>query len=93
MMKSVNKTTIDETLWDITKRLQNRVTVDEAERCMSPLHWYINTGRAPTGFLRLLVNASGRQRESIAERLTKPGSYEAAVNSVGQCLGFTQYCV
>ncbi len=92
-MKSVNKTTIDETLCDITKRLQTRATVDEADRCVSPLHWYINSGRAPTDFLRLLVNAGGRQRESIAERLAKPGSYEAAVNSVCQCLGFTQYCV
>ncbi len=92
-MKSVNKNTIDETLCDITKRLQIRATVDEADRCVSPLHWYINSGRAPTDFLRLLVNAGGRQRESIAERLARPGSYEAAVNSVCQCLGFTRYCV
>ncbi len=92
-MKSVNKNTIDETLCDITNRLQTRATVDEADRCVSPLYWYINTGRAPTDFLRLLVNAGGRQRESIAERLAKPGSYEAAVNSVCQCLGFIRHRV
>jgi len=57
---------------------------------MSPLSWYINSGRAPTGFLHLLVNASGRQRESVAERLAGHSSYETAVNSVCQFLGFTR---
>ncbi len=90
-MKSVNKNTIDETLRDITKRLQIRAAVDEAGRCASPLYWYINSGRAPTDFLRLLVNASGQQRENIASRLAQPGSYKAAVNSVCQCLGFIRH--
>ncbi len=70
-----------------------RATVDEAERCMFPLRWYIDSGRAPTDFLRLLVNAGGRQRESIAERLAKPDSYEAAVNSACRCLGFIRHRV
>jgi len=89
-MISVNNHTIDEALRDITKRLQSRAAEGETERCISPLHWYINSGRAPTDFLHLLVNAGGRQRESIAGRLAGHGSYEAAVNSVCQCLGFTR---
>ena len=56
----IGRNSIDEALWDIESYIMNREGVDASRRLMSPLNWYVETGRASTQFLRWLVE---RERE------------------------------
>lgn len=82
-------TQIDSALWAVRERIYAK-TGDTAQtnKALSPLVWYISTGRAPTDFLRLLVNCTNRQFTAIANRLMKAKTDEAAINSVCSYIGF-----
>jgi len=75
----MSRTQIDTMLWSIQHEDMQRNGCDQAERDMQPLVWYINTGRASTEFLRLLMNTSPCM---VARDLHKGGSYEEVINRV-----------
>ena len=64
-------TSIDNQLWNVKKALFSKVSVDEAGRKISPLTWYIGTGRASVQFLRWFIEA---KPFVIARILMKGGS-------------------
>lgn len=75
----MSSTQIDTMLWHIQREDMQRHGCTQAERDMQPLVWYINTGRASTEFLRLLMNA---RPVLVARDLHKGGSYEEVINRV-----------
>ena len=70
---AVNATTIDTGLWDIQRYGMQHYGVDEAARDISPLKWYINTGRASLEFTR---------------KLHEGGSYDEAIQRIKDYIGF-----
>lgn len=52
---SISKTLIDSYLWSVLSYLRGKCGVDGADRALSPLQWYVVTGRASTDFLGRLV--------------------------------------
>lgn len=89
-MVHLSATAIDDTLWAVKMKLCKRHSLADADRLISPLCWYISTGRASTDFLRLLVNTSSRQKATIANRIAKGGTDEDVINSVCQYLGYVR---
>lgn len=71
----IGKDSIDEALWDIESYIMSREGVDAAYRLMSPLNWYVETGRASTQFLRWLVNV----KPFIAARILMKGGTDQNV--------------
>ena len=57
MSNSISRTAIDEHVWLITRYLWERYGVDAGNRMISPLNWYISTGRASVDFLHKFVAA------------------------------------
>lgn len=49
-------------------RLMKKHGVLASERMMTPLNWYINTGRASTDFIHRLDNAKPREVVAILEQ-------------------------
>ena len=82
----MSATTIDTMLWNIKRELMNRIGCDAAERAMYPLNWYINTGRAPTEFLRKLQTA---RPGLVARDLAKGGSVDETIKRVCRRIGFS----
>ena len=81
----INATSIETMLWHIERELMERHVCDAAARYMIPLKWYVNTGRAPTSFLRALMN--GRP-VLIARDLAKGGSDEEVIDRICKRIGF-----
>ena len=52
---SISKTLIDSYLWSVRKYLWGKCGIDDGDRALSPLEWYVATGRASTEFLGKLV--------------------------------------
>lgn len=50
-MKSISFTAIDNTIYSIKGKLCKKYTQEDSERYMSPLVYYISTGRASTDCL------------------------------------------
>lgn len=71
----IGKNSIDEALWDIESYIMNRKGVDVSHRLMSPLNWYVETGRASTQFLRWLVNV----KPFVAARILMKGGTDRDV--------------
>ncbi len=61
----------------------------ETEKAMSPLYWYIYSGRMPIIFEERLNSRTAEQIDHIAGRLVKnaSASYEKSIASVKQLLG------
>ena len=92
-MKTVSANNIDNAIYDVKSKMYKKYSVDESERFISPLIYYINTGRASTEFLRILVNLTERQKSTIANKLIKNyGNTENAINSICKYVGFTRNC-
>ena len=81
-MKEVCSTTIDACIWDIESKLASVYGCMEAERMIQPLVWYINTGRASTDFLRLLINAKPQTKAAIYRRLAKLESFDGTITAI-----------
>lgn len=75
--------TIDSILWDITVYLMRKYGCDTAYREISPLSWYINTGRASTAFIRQLSEA---KPYVIGRMLHKGGSDDEIIKRVKEYL-------
>ena len=78
-MIEVNRTSIETGLWAIERNLMEKHGVSAAQRMISPLHYYINTGRASTDFLRKLLSAKPFM---IARILAKGGSDLEILNRI-----------
>lgn len=67
--------------------------IRSTDTAISPLIWYIKTGRAPFEFERRLKACTSRQLSTIAKRLIKHnrGDYNDAINSIYQYIGLRRY--
>lgn len=82
-------TQIDNALWEIRERIQARTgSTAQTDTALAPLVWYISTGRAPTDFLKLLMQCTSQQFTTIANRLVKANTDESAIDSVCAYIGF-----
>lgn len=72
----MNYTLINNQLWNIQKYMMNRIGCDAANRAMSPLNWYVGTGRATLPFLRWMT---GEKPFVIARILMNGGSDEEII--------------
>lgn len=70
---------IDDYIWKVQKNLMDKYGVNEAERDIDPLKWYIYTGRASTGFINLLLCAKPFM---IARKLHMGGSVDEAIDRI-----------
>ena len=52
----ISNSLVNDYMWKIQKYLMEKYGEKEAERNISALQWYINTGRASADFLLKLVN-------------------------------------
>ena len=92
-MKTVSANNIDSAIYEIKSKMYKKHSINESERFISPLIYYINTGRASTEFLKILVNLTERQKSTIANKLVKNyGNTENAINSICQYIGFARNC-
>lgn len=82
----MSKTSIDGVLWNIERILMTKHGCDAAERMMTPLMWYVNTGRASALFLRLLCD---EKPFLIARDLAKGGSIQDAVDRICKRIHYT----
>ena len=64
---------------DLLVLLSRGSTWDQANRDVSPLTWYIDTGRASTDFLRRLL---ATKPYLIARRLRKGGTYDETLRRI-----------
>lgn len=87
MRIKVNQTTIDDGIWKIRKCLMEKYGCTAADREISPLVWYVNTGRASTLFLEKLLNAKAFM---IARKLHAGGSDAEIIDRVKAYIGFTE---
>ena len=88
-MRRLSATAIDDIIWDIKDALR-KVCPAVSEYGIYPLAWYINTGRAATPFLNILINLSEAQIIGVAERLVyhNDGDYNRAIDSICQYIGY-----
>lgn len=93
-MKIVSSNTIEEMIYCIKSKLYKKYTIADSERYISPLVYYISTGRASTDFLRILINLTERQKSTIANKLVKNyGNDQAAINSICQYIKYERHCL
>lgn len=81
---------IDNALFEIQRKLWKKYSISESEKMIAPLLWYINTGRASAQFENLIINATARQKATIANRLAKHylRPYDDAINSICAYIGY-----
>ena len=84
---NISKTAIDECLWAIEKELWSVVGIDQASRDMTPLKWYVNTGRASVEFLRCLFSVKA---SSVAKILRMGGSDEMVIKAIKRSIRFDE---
>lgn len=84
--KGISAAQIDNALYDIRKKLFKTTPVDECDRLMSPLNWYVNTGRAPLAFVEALCYATNTQKTTIAKKLAQGGSDMEVVERIKKYL-------
>lgn len=82
---SINKTLIDTCLWHIQRSIMRYNGLDQSERDIAPLKWYINTGRASVDFLGKLIEAKPFM---VGRKLHEGGSYDDALERVKKYIGF-----
>lgn len=82
----ITATTIETMLWHIQRELMDRYGVDASNREISPLKWYINTGRASTEFLHKLY-AYGKPF-MVARRLHQGGTDEEIIKRIQKLIGY-----
>lgn len=82
----ISKTTIDVCLWGIERYLMSKYGISQAQRDMSPLLWYVNTGRASIDFIRKLMQAKPYM---IGRKLHAGGSYDEAIKRVSSYIRYT----
>lgn len=81
----MSSTKIDTMLWHIQREIMQRHGVSASESMISPLVWYINTGRASASFLSALYNA---RPVLVARDCARGGSYDDVINRICKRIGF-----
>ncbi len=77
-------------IWAVETALRKRCgSIAKAESLLSPLTWYIGTGRASLDFMRALV---ATRPYYIACILAKGGSDMAVVDAIKRRIGYEAYC-
>lgn len=79
----ISATAIGNKVWDIRYGLIKKYGVDEADRLIAPLEWYINTGRASAPFLRKMLDS---KTAGLVKILEKDGSTEKIIKSIKEYL-------
>lgn len=83
----VSAGSIETLLWHIQRELMQRHGVAAAAREISPLRWYIDTGRATISFIKALAHKSPCM---VARRLHKGGSTEEVIQRVKDYIGYKE---
>ena len=80
---NISRTAIDNILRSVEGHMMRKYGVDNAQKELSPLRWYIDTGRASTEFIRRLLNAKpfmlGRKLHSASGTY---GTYEDIIRYI-----------
>ena len=79
---TISSTGIDAYIWDVTMSLAAKNGLDAARRMVSPLVYYINTGRASVTFLRGLFSVSPAKVARILARGGSDNDILAAIKKV-----------
>ena len=82
---SIGYISIETCLWHIQRYLIGKYGVDQSERDMYPLQWYVYTGRASPNFLKLLLNAKPFM---IARKLHEGGSDQEIIERIKHYLNY-----
>lgn len=82
---SVNATSIETFLWDVQRELMDRYGVDTANREITPLRWYIDTGRASTPCIKKMMEAKPFM---LARKLHQGGSDAEIINRILKYIGW-----
>lgn len=77
----------DEYIWKVESYLRSRYGVDAADRMISPLTWYVGTGRASATFL---INMVQEKPFVIGRILAKGGSYDDVVRKIRKRIGLPE---
>lgn len=80
---ALSRTTIETGLWHIQRHLIEKYGINQAERDMAPLHWYISTGRASMQFLHALLDA---KPFIVARKLHEGGSDQEVIDRIRRYL-------
>ena len=71
-------------LWDVKRETWTRSESErEAENAFSALVWYVNTGRAPTAFIKSLLTFSPRV---VSNSLMKGGTDEQKIERLKKAI-------
>lgn len=81
----MNMYDVDNYVWKVFRILLRDFPWNDAENLVSPVRWYIRTGRAPWEWCKLLTAAKPFM---VARRLRDGGTYEEALTRVHQLIGW-----
>lgn len=81
----VGPAAVESGLWQIQRYLMKRYGVDQSSQDISPLSWYIVTGRASVDFIRAVLTAKPFM---IARKLHEGGTYDEVIRRVKDYIGF-----
>ena len=84
MKYTLSSTGIDNYLYEVLHYLMERHGVDAAYRMISPLQWYLNTGRGSVQFLHKMLNTKAFV---IARILAKGGSDAEIMDAIKRRVG------
>ena len=81
----INQKTIECCLWHIQRGLMEKYGMNQSERDMEPLKWYISTGRASVLFIDKLINSKPFM---VGRKLHHGGSTEEVIDRVCEYIGY-----
>lgn len=70
---------VDTHIWGVKSYLMRKYGCDAAERMISPLTWYVSTGRASAGFLRAFMQT---RAFVIGRILAEGGSHDDVIRAI-----------
>lgn len=83
----IDRVSVEMGLWHIERHLIEKYGLDTADIDMTPLRWYIDTGRASVDFLRALLAAKPFM---VARKVHQGGSYEEVITRVKKYIGWEE---
>lgn len=78
---------VDTHVWGVKSYLMRKYGCDAADRMISPLTWYISTGRASAGFLRAFM---ATKAFVIGRILAKGGSDQEMIDRIRIRIGLPE---
>lgn len=83
--RPISATSIDAYMYCIETYLWKKHTLDESDRIIAPLRWYIGTGRASVTFLHRLMDI---RPYVVGRLLMQGGSYDETILRIRRKCGF-----